>query len=219
MIRQKRAFLGFILIAIGVIILLKKLDILPESLWWLFRWYTIIIVVGIYNLLTGKRGLGIVLCVVGGIFLFERLDYFDLNWSYIWPAALIGLGLLFIFRNSLGRSGQELIGDSYFDSTNILGGGKIRVTSSPLKGGKITCIMGGAEIDLTRTDIEGEAILDLFTFMGGAEIRVPDHWNVVNEMMSIMGGFEDKKAAVADSTGPTLRIKGTTIMGGCEVKS
>jgi len=159
------------------------------------------------------------LCAIGGVFLFEDLGFYDLNWSYIWPVALIGLGLLFIFRNSFGQSGVETIGDTHFDSTNILGGGKLRVTSSPLKGGKITSVMGGSEIDLSKTEIQGEAIIDVFTLMGGAEIRTPENWNVVNEVTSIMGGFDDKRSIQPTADGPTLRIKGTTLMGGIELKS
>jgi len=219
MIKQKRALLGIILVAIGAVILLDRMDILPDSLWWLFRWYTILIVIGVYNLLTGKRSTGIILSAIGGVFLLENLGYYNLNWSYIWPVALIGLGLLFIFRNKLGQSGVETSGDAHFDSTNILGGGKLRVTSSPLKGGKITSIMGGAEIDLSKTEIQGEAVIDVFTMMGGAEIRTPEHWNVINEVTSIMGGFEDGRSIQPTDDGPTLRIKGTTLMGGIELKS
>jgi predicted membrane protein len=219
MIKQKRSLIGIILVAIGAVILLDRMDIIPNNLWWLFRWYTILIVFGIYNLLTSRVPTGVILCAIGAIFLFDNLGFYDLNWSYVWPVALIGLGLLFIFRNSFGRSGLETIGDTHFDSANILGGGKLRVTSTPLKGGKITSIMGGSEIDLTKTQIEGEALLDIFTLMGGAEIRTPENWNVINEVTSIMGGFEDGRSTQPTNDGPTLRIKGTTIMGGIELKS
>lgn len=219
MIKQKRALLGVILVAIGTLILLNQMEIIPGNLWWLLRWYTILIVFGIYNLLIGRRGTGIVLCAIGAVFLFDNLGFYNLNWSYVWPVALIGLGLLFIFRNSIGRSGIESVEDPHFDSTNVLGGGKIRVTGTPLKGGKITSIMGGSEIDLSKTAIQGEAVIDVFTMMGGAEIRTPENWNVINEVTSIMGGFQDSRSIQPTKDGPTLRIKGMTIMGGIELKS
>jgi predicted membrane protein len=219
MIKQKRAFLGIILVIIGAIILLNKMDIIPGNLWWLLKWYSIVIVVGIYNLLTGRVNTGLLLSAIGGVFLLENLGFYELNWSYIWPIALIGIGLLFIFRNSLGKSSEETIGDTHFDSTNILGGGKLRVTSSPLKGGKVTSIMGGSEINLSKTVIQGEAVIDVFSLMGGAEIRTPENWNVINEVTSIMGGFEDSRSIQPSEDAPTLRIKGLTIMGGVELKS
>jgi len=219
MVKQKRSLLGIILVAFGAIFLLRQMDIIPDSLWWLFRWYTILIVIGVYVILTGKKSTGIILCAIGGVFLLNGLGFYDLNWSYVWPVALIGLGLLFIFRNSFGQSGIETIGDTHFDSTNILGGGKMRVTSSPLKGGKVTSVMGGSEIDLSKTELDGEAVIDVFSLMGGSEIRVPENWNVVNEVTSIMGGFEDSRSIQPSADGPTLRIKGTTIMGGIELKS
>lgn len=219
MVKQKRSLLGIILVAFGAIFLLKQMDIIPGSLSWLFRWYTILIVIGVYVMLTGKKSTGIILCAIGGVFLLNGLGVYDLNWSYVWPIALIALGLLFIFRKSFGESGAETTGDAHFDSTNILGGGKLRVTSSPLKGGNVTSIMGGAEIDLSKTEIQGEAVIDVFTMMGGAEIRAPENWNVINEVTSIMGGFEDSRSLQPTEAGPTLRIKGTTIMGGIELKS
>lgn len=219
MIKQKRPLLGIFLVVIGAVILLSQMGIIPGNIWWLLNWYTILIAFGVYNLLTGRRNTGIILCAIGGVFLFDSLGFYNLNWSYVWPIALIGLGLLFIFRNSLGQSSDEEIGDTHFDSTNILGGGKLRVTSTPLKGGKITSFMGGSEIDLSKTEIEGEAVLDVFTMMGGAEIRTPENWNVINEVTSIMGGFEDSRSIQPAPNGPTLRIKGMTIMGGVELKS
>ena len=219
MVKQKRSLLGIFLVVFGVIFLLKQLDFVPDNFWWLLKWHTFLIALGIYVLLTGKRSSGIILCTIGGVFLLDDLGFYDLNWSLVWPIALIGLGLLFIFRKSFGQSGVETIGDTHFDSTNILGGGKLRVTSSPLKGGNVTSIMGGSEIDLSKTEIQGEAVIDVFTLMGGAEIRTPENWNVVNEVTSIMGGFEDGRSVQPTADAPTLRIKGTTIMGGIELKS
>ncbi|MFT6849146.1 MAG: putative membrane protein [Cryomorphaceae bacterium] len=219
MIKQKRPLIGIFLIAIGVVFLLNQMGVIPGNLWWLLNWYTILIVLGVYNLLTGRKSTGILLCAIGGVFLFDNLGFYDLNWSYVWPVGLIGLGLLFVFRNSLDQSGIETIGDTHFDSTNILSGGKLRVTSAPLKGGKITSIMGGTEINLSKTEIQGEAVIDVFTLMGGAQIRTPENWNVINEVTSIMGGFDDSRSLQSTQDGPTLRIKGITIMGGIELKS
>lgn len=219
MIKQKRPLAGIFLVAIGLVFLLNKTGVIPGDMWWLLQWYTILIVIGLFHLLTGRRSQGILLSAIGAVFLFDRLGFYNLDWSYIWPIALIGLGLLFIFRNALGQSGTDTAGDPHFDATNIMAGGKLRVTSTPLKGGKITSILGGSEINLSNTDIQGEAVIDVFTFMGGTEIRIPENWNVVNEVTSIMAGFEDKRPLQSTQDGPILRIKGVTIMGGIEMKS
>ncbi len=219
MIKQQRPLVGIFLVAIGAVFLLNKAGVIPGDLWWLLQWYTILIVIGLFNLLTGRRSTGILLCAIGALFLFDRLGFYNLDWTYIWPIALIGLGLLFIFRNAVGQTGIESAGNAHFDASNILAGGKLRVTSTPLKGGKITSILGGSEINLSKTEIQGEAMIDVFTFMGGVEMHIPEHWNVVNEVTSIMAGFDDKRPLQATQDGPTLRIKGVTIMGGIELKS
>lgn len=220
MIKNKRQFLGILLIAIGAIVLLNRAGFIPEMFWWLPKWYTLVLAIGIFNLLIGKRTLGIILTIVGITFLAGDTDLFNLNWSYVWPTALIGLGVLFLFRNSLsGGSKDEVSGEPQFDTANILGGGKQIVTSSPFKGGKVTSIMGGSEIDLTKATLTENAVIDVFTIMGASHIKVPDGWNVAIEVTSIMGGFEDKRNGAMGKEGPTLKIKGLTIMGGGEINS
>ena len=52
--------------------------------------------------------------------------------------------------------------------------------ASPFRGGDITAIMGGGQLDLRLATIPtgGEAILDIVAVMGGVEIIVPTSWEV-----------------------------------------
>jgi predicted membrane protein len=111
--KNRRAALGVLLVVIGAVILLKNADILPDSLWWIARWYTLILAVGIFNLFTGNRTAGIILSLVGALFLLDGLGIFDFDWMYVWPVIIIIIGLAFIFRQRIQTT--ELVkGDGDF---------------------------------------------------------------------------------------------------------
>ncbi len=219
MIKDKRKLLGILLIFAGTVMLLDRMDLLPEFLEWLASWYTILIAIGVYNILSGNKSSGIIMLVIGGFFLINDLDLFSISWSYVWPIALMGLGVLFLFRNSMSRFSEQTTDAQFFDATSVLGGGKQLITSNPMNGGRITCILGGAEVDLRKSVPANGAVIDIFNFMGGSEIRVPEDWNVSVEVSSILGGFQDKRNVAVHENSPVIKIKGFTILGGGEIKT
>ena len=81
-------------------------------------------------------------------------------------------------------------------------------------------IMGGCEIDLRRAAIAAdEAVIDVFAFWGGIELRVPETWHVVGRVTPLMGGYEDKTSQVQQAGGKRLVIRGLVVMGGVNVKN
>jgi Domain of unknown function (DUF1707)/Cell wall-active antibiotics response 4TMS YvqF len=87
--------------------------------------------------------------------------------------------------------------------------------------GKINAvaIMGGDEIDLREAEIEGgELTLNLFAFMGGSTIYVPDSVEVEVGGFSFMGGHEEIGRERSPRPGaPIIRIRVYTLMGGASI--
>jgi predicted membrane protein len=108
----------------------------------------------------------------------------------------------------------------YLDSTAIFSGLHRKIVSKNFKGGDVTSIMGGTEIDLTQADFTGTIVLDVTQVMGGTKIIVPGHWEVRSEVTAVFAGFEDKRQQPA-VTNPDkiLIIQGTSIMGGIELRN
>ena len=80
--------------------------------------------------------------------------------------------------------------------------------------------MGGCEIDLRRASINGEAVIDLFAFWGGIEIRVPEDWTIIPRVTPLMGGFEDKtRPSTQPLPAKRLVLRGIAIMGGIVIKN
>ena len=80
-------------------------------------------------------------------------------------------------------------------------------------------IMGGDEIDLREAEIEGgELTLNLFAFMGGAQIYVPDSVDLEVGGFSLMGGHEEIGSQRPPRPGaPVIRIRIYNLMGGASI--
>ncbi|MEP6700115.1 MAG: LiaF domain-containing protein [Bacteroidota bacterium] len=170
---------------------------------------------------------------------------------YIWPVALITVGAFLIIRPRRRHywQGQEsekkktsLTGDpvkndpsvvnetyesqkdyqeDFVDSTSVFGGAKKNIISKNFKGGDLVNIFGGTELDLTRADFTGTAVIELTTIFGGTKLIVPSNWTVKSEAVTIFGGMEDKRnmQTITDNPEKILLIKGTVFFGGIEIKS
>jgi hypothetical protein len=84
----------------------------------------------------------------------------------------------------------------------------------------VTCVLGGAELDLTHVELAGDSVeLSIFCLLGGAEVTLPPHLNVRITDTAILGGNDiDIVDETPDPGGPVVHIKLTSILGGSEVK-
>jgi hypothetical protein len=80
-------------------------------------------------------------------------------------------------------------------------------------------IMGGDEIDLRDAEIEGgELTLNVYSFMGGSNIYVPESVEVDLGGFSFMGGNQEHGRMVRPRRGaPLIRIRTFNFMGGIQV--
>lgn len=114
---NSRIVFAFILIGIGSLWILRRLGFyinFPNIHWehffypfrqffhgwghFLFSWQMILIIVGLV-LMAGKRSLGIVFIIVGGLFILPKLFYFPgLTISLLLPILLIGIGVAMVAK-------------------------------------------------------------------------------------------------------------------------
>ncbi|HXW56936.1 MAG TPA: DUF5668 domain-containing protein [Candidatus Cybelea sp.] len=112
--------------------------------------------------------------------------------------------------------------DPEFDYMAIFGAIKQRVTVKNFRGGRLTALFGGFEVDLTRADIEGQtAVIDASALMGGGEIRVPYSWAIEIQGLALLGGYTDEThQEISDSaTAKRLIVKGIAALGGVVIKN
>lgn len=111
--------------------------------------------------------------------------------------------------------------DAYLSGTAILTGYKRRILNQDLRGGELTAIFGGFELDLRRSALQNnQATLDVFVLFGGGKVMVPQDWQVDIRTTAIAGAVEDKTMAMGEAPSqdrPRLVLTGTALFGGVEI--
>jgi predicted membrane protein len=224
-----RLIIGLVLVALGVLWTLDNLGFMDASR--VVQWWPVLpLAVGIMKL-TGigmerQPAFGAFLTIVGGLLLLGVLNLVHVGFAIIWPLMFIFMGVnvvLRAMRGSEGRAGGDGPADAsdYVRSFSVMGALARHNQSQNFRGGELTAVMGGVQLDLTgATPADGHAVLDVFAVWGGIEIRVPEDWRVEIEATPIMGGIEST-ALVPSGVEPagTLVIRGLVMMGGVEVKN
>lgn len=220
---------GLLLVFAGTVWLAKVMGFpVPE---WFFGFPSILILIGLY--LIGKNGFqrpgGPILLALGVLFFIERVNP-ELNIRHIiWPVAIITAGLMMLLkpwrRPNRRQRAQEHIHHGADESTSdylsvhaMFGGAKKRMVSSHFRGGEVNCFFGGAKVDLTQADFHGNVSLEVNSVFGGIEIMVPDNWRIQNDVTAVLGGVNDRRPFAAGDSGKVLRIHGSAVFGGVEVK-
>ncbi len=248
---KPHSFIGLVLIAIAVLLLLHNIGF--RILGVLFKfWPVLLIAVGIIMLANKNREqsgskLPYFLVAVGGFFLLVQLNLFSLSFgAVIVPLLLFFAGYHVLRSGKVGPAScrsfcfgkksekalapveddkpqSELYDDGSIDIYAILGGGNYNTRSEKLKGGNIVCVMGGAEVDIREADTQQDVIqIDVLAVMGGAELKVPPHWQVTVKALPLLGGVSNTTTCLAEKLGlpkKHLVITGLAFLGGVEVRN
>lgn len=204
-------------------------------------------VIKLFDEKSSKLG-NLILIILGGLLQADLLDILDINiWKIFWPILLIIIGLNLLIpkktksvtfyydrgnnKDSFAKDKEDyeeyknetdyddITAESYISKSVILSTLDIRNHSKNFKGGNITCILGGMDLDLRGTEIkEKEVILNVNVLLGGIDIFVPNSWRVEVTASAILGGYNNFTRAVEDPDAPILKITGSVALAGMDIK-
>jgi len=226
---SNRAIIGVILVLAGFFLVIRNTGIFPDFIDnVIFSWPMLLVVIGLVMTLgANEKTAGIIVLAVGAFFMIPLLfrETFHM-YNMFWPSIFIIVGIIFIVSRRKGFhsvSTKGVAGDDYIDYVNIFSGGERQIISQNFRGGKISAVFGGIELDLTKAALApGVSELELACVFGGATLIVPDEWYITIEVTPILGGFSDSRKLIPGRTIDTTKhlvIKGAVIFGGGEVKS
>lgn len=226
---QKRMVIGVFIVILGLLALIDKLNIFEVSHLFQF-WPVIFIVIGGLKIMEAKNRpslfLGVGLIALGVVMTLNNFGIVHVRWHDWWPVILIIMGLSIIFKDRRKDNGAKTSlvdnplaeANSFLDITVLMSGNKTVSYAQDFKGGDVTAIMGGVDLDLRGASLQSEAVIDLCVIGGGIVLRIPTDWAIVNRSTAIMGGIDDKSIAPPNAT-KRLIVMGTAVMGGVEIKN
>ncbi len=214
---------GAFLILLGIGFLGDQFNLIAVGEVLKYLWPTAVTLLGVYLLVRARRQLilGLIITLIG---VFSLIDTaVDLPFSVwdLWPLVLVAIGINILFNGKFNFNSKNDSRDDKLDSTAVFWGDSRRVLSKNFKGGDISAIFGGSEIDLTNTKFDnGVATINILCLFGGIDIKLPENTVVVNKGLGIFGGFEEKLSSVRDEeSSQKLIIEGLALFGGVSVKS
>jgi len=253
---------GIFVVIAGCLLLAHRMG--AELPYWLFRWYTLVIALGLFvGFKHGFKNFGwLVLIIIGGAFLVSEVYPELVLKPLLWPIMIIIAGLFIIFKprhrhnrcrnrfrhrhhryrdskywdqyeekyrakfeegKSFDSSFTDTDSEDIIDGVAFMSGIKKKIISKNFKGGDMTVIFGGVELDFTQADIAEKATLDVTQVFGGTKLLVPANWEIKSELVSVFGSIEDKRmtrpTTLVNESSKVLILKGTTFFGGIEIKS
>jgi predicted membrane protein len=230
--RYSQLFYGLLIVAVGVIFLLDNLEIVEAHK--IFRfWPTLFIIFGSFRIVgsASPKGkiFGLFFVTIGVLLLLDRMEIINVGFWEWWPLILVFIGINILLKRSRSPeaaatggvvSDQQVPGDAdaIVDMSCFLSGNKRACVSQDFRGGDLTSVMGGCELDLRRASIKNSpATITIFSVWGGISIRVPPDWKVSLQATPFLGGIDDKTNLVPGTVEKLLLIKGEVIMAGAEI--
>lgn len=215
--KANKVGVGILILLAGTILLLRQMGFLLEPTYqWLFTWPMILVVVGIFiGFATKFRDLSwLVLIGIGFFFLIDDIVPGISIRQYIWPAIVIGLGLIVIFwpRKKSTLVWERRIG---FDSPKH-DYDHDPETSDFTKKDSFENVTQSAELNKDAEEeknVSFEEVLDVTAIFGGIKKNVVSKVFKGGDIVSIFGGCEiNLSQADFDKQ---VKIDAVQIFGGC----
>jgi hypothetical protein len=218
--------LGVAIIVAGLVLTLDNLGLIEAHT--IFKlWPLVLVAMGIAKLRQegSSGGMGGWFLVLGGTFLLLFTFARGHLAEALAPMLVVAFGILIVIKalkQSRGIPPELVRSEDFLQGTAIFGGFKRRVLTQTFKGGELTAIFGGFEVEMQQAALESnQARMDVFVLFGGGELRVPEGWEVANRATAMFGALNDKTHHGPNPTEgrPRLVVTGLILFGGLEVKS
>ncbi|HUP03476.1 MAG TPA: DUF5668 domain-containing protein [Bryobacteraceae bacterium] len=232
---------AIVLIGVGVLFLLGNLNLVPSLNWFDF-WPVILIILGAIKLAEvpngGNLSSGMILFGIGAIFLAGNMHLLPFAVWDLWPLILIWIGVSLLFQRSrwpvfhdwqgwsgwagpgveTGAAGAPAGG---LNLTAVFSGGKRRIVTDDFRGGLISAVFGGFELDLRKCSMKTDsAVLKIDAVFGGVELKIPQDWYADVQGAGVFGGYSDETMHPPIGPGTKrLILKGGAVFGGVVVKN
>ena len=222
---------GLVIITIGTLLLLDQFGMVNAGDFFQF-FPSLFILLGIWQLVNNGFNHWVGPAIMIGIASVVQLSALGVLESgavwRLWPLALIAMGASILLRQSDGGSDVVIAnGNERKDSRGrfnifaMFGGAERQMTSQDFRGGDVTVMFGGAEIDLSQSQvINRPAVINTFVMFGGLGITASPDQLIELRATAIFGGAGDnrKQRKQLPDEQPDYIVQGFVMFGGLEIE-
>lgn len=221
---MKKICWGIALITCGVLIMLKRLELLNFSIFFDGWWTLFIIIPALIGLFTDKKKLGSIFWLLLGVaLLLSANGLFSMHMigKFIVPAILVLIGLKIIFEGNISSKAlpedSEIKEDAEYYAA--FGGKKLDFSGKKAENVELNATFGGISLDLRNAKIEKDIVIRVSSVFAGIDIMLPENVKIEDKVGVMFGGVNSKKfKASTDEKAKTVFITGNCLFGGVEVK-
>src|SRR5215831_19331389 len=213
-----RLIFGVVILALGLLWTLDNLGVMDSAP--IIRWWPSLLLLAGLARLTGigarqQMVSGTVLSLAGLLLLGDALHVLHVRVWALWPLAMIVIGAGLVVRSMRPSVRPQSSADPQAELHlfTMMGGIVQKNISQAFRGGDVSAVMGGVQIDLRNAVPAGpEVPLDVFAWWGGIDLTIPPDWRVVTEVTPIMGGYDDRTKPLMGEARTRLIIRGLVLM-------
>lgn len=209
---KRSIFWGVLLVIAGVLYLGNVTEIWNVNVFFKGWWTIFIIGPSIFGLFK-KEFISSIFGIAIGVLLLlasRNIIEWDMVGKTFFPLVLIVIGLSILTKPKTNKSNiknsKEYIG--------IFGSNESKVVDK-FNGTSIVSVFGGVDLDLSKSKITEDIVIECVSVFGGIDIRLPENVKVKTSGVPIFGGIEDKSE---HGDGPTVNINYVCVFGGVDLK-
>ncbi|MCY4366411.1 MAG: DUF5668 domain-containing protein [Chloroflexi bacterium] len=234
---SSRYIIGAALVGLGALLLLSNTTVVNLDWGWDFAkawWPVLLIVWGLWDLVSGGfrfRIWPIVLLLLGIGFQLSALGLWEWDFSVVWPALIVIVGLSILLgrrahRNRVQQSGLIIEGTTVSRTGSrdlwraIFNSVEESCAGQEFRGGEVETNFGDVALDLRgSTLVGGSARLDVNLTFGRLHLRTPANWHInIDGVNTHFGELKDDRPKPSSTTvAGELTIVGTVNFGNLEI--
>lgn len=181
-----------------------------------------------------KMIIGVIILIIGIMMMAKALGYdefdrfLEADWKkYIIPGVVLLVGLKMVFGSVSDHEHTanmklceipEVAEGEQLKLSVAFAGNAYNLRDEDFYGAKIDAFMGGISMDLRGARIHDGSILDIHTFMGGMELKLPQDIDLQIHSSCFIGGVNNPISRDHSKDAKRLIIKANCMIGGVDIK-
>lgn len=224
--RKIGIIIGVLLIGCGLLYIALDIFGIDDIHVSLDGWWTLFIIIPcLCGLFTDHDKLGSIFGLSVGVLLLlaaRGVFSYSVVWKAIVPLILVLAGIKLITYSVSSKKASPKptqVNENENGVTAVFNEQSADYTGEEVTTAKVNAVFGGATCNLRNANVANNSKLELLCVFGGAEILVPEHVIVKNNVFCLFGGISDKRSVKpASEESVTVYVNGFCIFGGADIK-